>query len=245
MGWHLGLVTLHRSSKSILSKMIEINDTNKYSVGFGQIRPKNLPKCPGSFWAYIVGQDPNDSKSNRLHVGIIFRVCRFHSLEAYSCIDSSKTIGNSCELSIFDRLFLKLGQFICNEPPVLPGGHEAYKGNDLLKPVVCMINLLALHMCSSDKGLECCVTLFVRTLTLNCPSVHPPLTAREFKQASGDFWAQPAKIRPLSQLLPVFPGFDWLQTCCHSFGPAHILLLFQVPVNFFLMVMTTGQELGY
>ena len=27
--------------------------------------------CPGTFWAYIVGQDPSDSKSNRLHVDIV------------------------------------------------------------------------------------------------------------------------------------------------------------------------------
>jgi hypothetical protein len=41
-----------------------------------------------------------------------------------------------------------------------------------------------------------------------------------------------------------FPGFDRLQTCCHSFGLANILLLFQVPVDFVFIVMTTGQELG-
>ena len=29
-----------------------------------------------------------------------------------------------------------------------------------------------------------------------------------------------------SQLLPVFSGFDRLQTCCHSFGPANILYFF-------------------
>ena len=27
-------------------------------------------QCPGSFWAIIVGQDPSDSKLNRLHVDI-------------------------------------------------------------------------------------------------------------------------------------------------------------------------------
>ena len=43
----------------------------------------------------IVGQDPSDSKSSRLHVDIVFRYC-FHSLEeVYSSIDSSKMIGNS------------------------------------------------------------------------------------------------------------------------------------------------------
>jgi hypothetical protein len=43
-----------------------------------------------------------------------------------------------------------------------------------------------------------------------------------------------------SQLLPVFPGIVWLQTCCHSFGPANILYFFQVPADFFFIVMTTG-----
>jgi hypothetical protein len=36
-----------------------------------------------------------------------------------------------------------------------------------------------------------------------------------------------------------------LQCCCHSFGPANILYFFQVPDNFFFIVMTTGQELGH
>jgi hypothetical protein len=35
-----------------------------------------------------------------------------------------------------------------------------------------------------------------------------------------------------------------LRTCCHSFGPANILYFFQVPANFFFIVMTTGLELG-
>jgi hypothetical protein len=48
-----------------------------------------------------------------------------------------------------------------------------------------------------------------------------------------------------SKLLPVLPGIYRLQTCCHSFGPANILQFFQVPANFFFIVMTTGQELGH
>jgi hypothetical protein len=48
-----------------------------------------------------------------------------------------------------------------------------------------------------------------------------------------------------SQLLPLSLGFDRLQTCCHEFGLANILLFFQVPANFFFIVMTTGQELGH
>ena len=67
---------------------------------------------PGKFVG-IVSQDRSDSKSNRLCVDINFRFC-FHSIEIYSSIDSSKTISNSIELSNFNRLFLKLNQFICN-----------------------------------------------------------------------------------------------------------------------------------
>ena len=71
-------------------------------------------ECPGSVWAYIVGQDSCDSKSNRLHVDENFRFC-FHSFEeAYSSIYSSKMIGDSPEVSIFNWLFLKLNRLICN-----------------------------------------------------------------------------------------------------------------------------------
>jgi hypothetical protein len=66
---------------------------------------------PGKFLG-IVGQDPSDSKSIRLHVDI-FRFC-FHSFEAYSSIDSSKMIGESPEVSNFNWSFLKLNRFICN-----------------------------------------------------------------------------------------------------------------------------------
>ena len=62
---------------------------------------------------YRVGQDPSDSKSNWLHVDIIFRFC-FDSFEVYSCIDSSRMMGNSPEVLTFNRLFLKLNRFICN-----------------------------------------------------------------------------------------------------------------------------------
>jgi hypothetical protein len=44
--------------------------------------------CMGSVWAYIIGQDPSDSKSNWLHVDI-FRCC-CNSFEVYSSTDSSK-----------------------------------------------------------------------------------------------------------------------------------------------------------
>ena len=65
---------------------------------------------PGKFLG-IVNQDPSDSKSNRLHIDI-FR-CYFYSFKIYY-IDSSKMIGNSPEVSNFNRVFLKLSRFICN-----------------------------------------------------------------------------------------------------------------------------------
>ena len=74
------------------------------------LRPKSPRAVPGKFLG-IVSEDPTDSKSNRLHVDI-FRVC-VHSCEVYF-IDSSKIIGNSPEVSNFNRLFLKLNWFICN-----------------------------------------------------------------------------------------------------------------------------------
>ena len=51
----------------------------------------------------IVGQDPNNSKSSRLHFDI-FRFC-FHSFEVYS-IDSSKMIDKSPEILNFNGYFL-------------------------------------------------------------------------------------------------------------------------------------------
>ena len=65
-----------------------------------------------SFGAYIVGQDPSDSKSNRFNVHI-FRFGCFHSFEVYS-MGSFEIIGYSSEVSNFNRLFLKLDRFICN-----------------------------------------------------------------------------------------------------------------------------------
>ena len=47
----------------------------------------------------IVGQDPNDSRSNQLHVDI-FHLC-FHSFKVYS-IDSDKMINDSPEVVNFD-----------------------------------------------------------------------------------------------------------------------------------------------
>jgi hypothetical protein len=73
---------------------------------------------PGKF-SGIVGQDPSDSKSNQLHVDIIFRFC-FHSFEVYFSTDSSKMIGNPPEVLNFNQLFLKLNRFICIKALVLP-----------------------------------------------------------------------------------------------------------------------------
>ena len=63
---------------------------------------------PGEFLG-IVGQDPSDSKSNRLHVDI-FGFC-LYSFEVYSSINSFKMFGNSPQVANFNRLlFLELNQ---------------------------------------------------------------------------------------------------------------------------------------
>ena len=59
----------------------------------------------------IIGEDPSDSKSNRIHVDIFQFL--LDSFEVYS-IDSSKMIGNFPKVLNFNWLFLKLGQLICN-----------------------------------------------------------------------------------------------------------------------------------
>jgi hypothetical protein len=53
--------------------------------------------------AYIVSQDPSDSKSSRLHVDDIFWFF-FYSFEVYSSMDSCKMIGDSPEVSNFNQL---------------------------------------------------------------------------------------------------------------------------------------------
>ena len=63
---------------------------------------------PGKFLG-IVGQDPSDSKSNRLHIDIFHFALFIGSV----FIDSSKMIGNSPIVSNFNR-------FICYKPLVLP-----------------------------------------------------------------------------------------------------------------------------
>ena len=85
----------------------------KVMLGFLYAMESVSTPVPGKFWGlYIVGQDPSGSKSNRLHVDIIFRFC-CHSFEVYSSIDSPKVMGDSPKVSNFHR-------FIGNQPPVLP-----------------------------------------------------------------------------------------------------------------------------
>ena len=80
-----------------------------------------LRPVPGKFLA-IVGQDPSDSKSSRLHVDI-FRFC-FHSCEVCST-DSAEMIDNSPEVSNFNRLCLKLNPFICIYRRFFPSSDSA------------------------------------------------------------------------------------------------------------------------
>ena len=64
---------------------------------------------------YRVGQDPSDSKSNRLvYMLTSSSFDAFLHLRYILYIDSSKMIGHSLEVSNFNRLFLKLNMFICN-----------------------------------------------------------------------------------------------------------------------------------
>ena len=55
----------------------------------------------------------------------IFRFWCFHSFEVYS-IDSTQMIRNYYDVSNFNRLFLKLSRFICNQPPVPPSSVSGY-----------------------------------------------------------------------------------------------------------------------
>jgi hypothetical protein len=80
---------------------------------------------PGKFLGIVVGQDPSDSKSNRLHVDI-FRLC-FRSLKVYS-IASFDMIGKSPKVLKFNQLFPNstassatlpgefLGTIVCQDP---------------------------------------------------------------------------------------------------------------------------------
>ena len=84
-------------------------DFNTYR-GWTVCNKAMLKPVPGKSSGSLVYQDPNVSKSNRLRVDIFFRFCCFHSFEVYSSTDSFKMIGNSPEISNFNRLFLKLNR---------------------------------------------------------------------------------------------------------------------------------------
>jgi len=70
-------------------------------LNLAQVEFRSSAPVPVKFLG-IVGQDPSDSKSTRLHVDI-FRCCFIHL--RYLLIDSSKMIGDSPEVSDFNWLF--------------------------------------------------------------------------------------------------------------------------------------------
>ena len=92
-------------------------------------------------WAYTVGQDPSDSKSNQLHVHI-FRFWSFHSFEVYYFIDSSRMISKFPQVLNFNRLFLEL-------KPVLP----VHRSGQL---VICLLNKCCnlLSWWQGQKGID-------------------------------------------------------------------------------------------
>ena len=77
------------------------------------------------------------------------------------------------------------------------------------------------------------------------PNSQVMATVQILGQGSGDFWAQPAKIRPFT----TSSGFLQDLTGCklvaiHLDRPISYIFV-QVPANFVFIVMTTGQELGH
>jgi hypothetical protein len=67
---------------------------------------------------------------------------------------------------------------------------------------------------------------------------------RQVEQGSGDFWDQPAKIHPFTtstSFLRIWPVANLMPFIWTGQYP----IFFQVPANFFFIVMTTGQELGH
>ena len=68
-------------------------------------------QCPGRL-LYIVGQNPNVSKSSRLEV-IIFQFLNL-LIQGIFYICPAKLIGEFLEVVNFNQLFLKLNQFIYN-----------------------------------------------------------------------------------------------------------------------------------
>ena len=75
--------------------------------------PNKFLAVPGKFWG-IVGQDPNEPKSNRLHVGIFWFCFIQNCLSEVYCVDSFKMIGKFHEVLNFNRLSLGLNRLICN-----------------------------------------------------------------------------------------------------------------------------------
>ena len=94
------------------------NDNLRKSPSPNRVTQSGFHRWSGRFLGITTGWDPSVCKSNRLHVDRHPPVS-LHQIKAYS-IDSFQKIGNFPAVSNFNRFFLKLNQFICNQPPVLP-----------------------------------------------------------------------------------------------------------------------------
>ena len=67
------------------------------------------------------------------------------------------------------------------------------------------------------------------------------------RQGSGDFWAQPAKIRPFTTstgFFRIWPVANLLPLIWIGQNP-FFSFLSKMPANFFFTIMTTSQELGH
>jgi hypothetical protein len=64
-------------------------------------------------------------------------------------------------------------------------------------------------------------------------------------QGSGDFGAQPAKIRPFTTITGFFQDLTGCKLVAIHLDRPISYTFFQVPANFFFIAMTTGQELGH
>jgi hypothetical protein len=63
-------------------------------------------------------------------------------------------------------------------------------------------------------------------------------------QGSGDFSAQPAKIRPFTTSTGFFQNLTGSKLAAINLDRPISYIFFQVPANFFFIVITTSQELG-
>jgi hypothetical protein len=61
----------------------------------------------------------------------------------------------------------------------------------------------------------------------------------------GDFWAQPAKICPFTTSTSFFRIWPVANLLSLIWTGQYPIFFFQVPTNFFFIVMTTDQELGH